>query len=191
MSVRQIRIFVRSDEPVDDWAETLIGRICIPLTDEFSDTLSWYWFSRYGSFISGDSGDCNIDLIPDEYKQPLQSDGEPFHRSIRFRFNINDDREIEFEERLSWLITENEYGISGCLDYDYIGDTGSNRFLGIENRQSWRAEQRALLATEFFGAISRLVIDALVGPDANGRFNLETNDDLNQNPRGSSFSNDD
>ena len=36
-------------------------------------------------------------------------------------------------------------------------------------------------------ATSRLVIDALVGPDGQGRYRLETNDVQSQNPRGSTF----
>jgi hypothetical protein len=32
-----------------------------------------------------------------------------------------------------------------------------------------------------------LVIDALVGPNSQGRYRLESNDDLLQNPRGSTF----
>jgi hypothetical protein len=50
-----------------------------------------------------------------------------------------------------------------------------------------RAEQRAKLAIEFYHVTSKLVIDALVGPDQSGRFRLEANEDVTQNPRGSTF----
>lgn len=186
MAIRQTRVFVRSDEPHEDWAETLIGRVFCPLTNEFTDTLVWFWFSRYGAPAT-DSGDCNIAVIPDEYKQPLQPGGERVHRSMRFRFNIADDRQAEFERRASELIEQGRYAISDFSDYSYIGDIGNNRFLGVENRQPGRAEQRAVLATNFYWVISRLVIDTLVGPDEHGRFRIETNDDLMQNPRGSTF----
>ena len=144
MAIRQTRVFVRSDDPHEDWAETLIGRVFRPLTNEFTDVLTWFWFSRYGAPAT-DSGDCNIAVIPDEYKQPLQVGDEPFHRSMRFRFNI------------------------------------------VENQQPGRAEQRASLATNFYWVISRLMIDALVGPGEHNRFRIETNDNLAQNPRGSTF----
>jgi len=72
-------------------------------------------------------------------------------------------------------------------DYDCVADTGSNRHLGTENRLAGRREQRALLVTQFYMAISRLVIDALVGPDAHDRYHMESNDDLSNNPRGSTF----
>jgi len=186
MAIQQTRVFVRTDESHNDWAETLIGKVFRPLTNEFADVLVWFWFSRYVE-PARESGDCNIVEIPDEYKQPLQSGGEQLHRSMRFRFNIADDQQAEFERRASELIEQGGYCISDFRDYDYVEDTGSNRFLGIENRQSGRAEQRALLTTNLYWAISRLAIDALVGPDEHGRFKMERNDDLVQNPRGSTF----
>ena len=186
MGIRQTRIFVLSDESHNDWAETLIGRIFRPLSDDFSDVLEWFWFSRYVS-PADESGNCDIELIPTEYKQPLQVGGEPLHRSIRFRFKIADDQQEAFEQRASELIEQGTYCITDFRNYDYVTDTGSNRFLGVENRQPGRAEQRAELAVNFYWGVSRLVIDALVGPNENGRFKLETNDDLQQNPRGSTF----
>lgn len=187
MSVRQTRVFVKSDESVEDWAETLIGRVFRPLTKEFADSLSWFWFSRYG-VAADDSGDCDVSSIPEDYKHPLAPGGSPFHRSMRFRFNISDrDRAIVFESRAEELIRESGYRISDFRNYEFVGDTGNNRFLGVENRGTKRAEQRALAVTSFYHAVSMLVIDALVGPDRTGRFRMETNDDLGQNPRGSTF----
>ncbi|TXT21539.1 MAG: hypothetical protein FD138_4050 [Planctomycetota bacterium] len=186
MGVRQTRLFVQSNEAQSDWAETLIGRVFRPLTTEFAESLHWFWFSRYGS-SADDSGDCDIAQIPAEYKQPVQPGDIGYHRSMRFRFSISDDRQPDFERRGQQLINDNGYRISDFRPYDYVGDTGNNRFLGTENRQPGRAEQRAILATNFYAAISRLVIDALVGPDDQGRYRIESNDDQLQNPRGSTF----
>jgi hypothetical protein len=184
MPIRQTRVFVRSDEPLDDWAETLVGRVFRPLTSEFANVLNWFWFSRY---VSSDSADCDISLVPDEYK-PLDSSGVMFHRSMRLRFNIDDPQACSaFERRSRELIDAGGYRISDFRDYDYVADTGSNRFLGVENRQPRRSEQRAILASSFYCSISKLVVDAVVGPDGNGRFRMETSDDLLQNPRGSTF----
>jgi len=47
MGICQVRIFVRSSEPLQYWAETMAGRLIMPLIDEFSDSLEWFWFSRY------------------------------------------------------------------------------------------------------------------------------------------------
>ena len=186
MAVRQTRVFVRSDEPQGDWAETLIGRVFRPLTKEFADALGWFWFSRYADHAD-DSGDCDVSLIPDDYKRPLDPGGIPFHRSMRFRFKVTDGPWEAFEQRAAELIDEGGYRVSDFRDYDFVRDTGSNRFLGVENRQPGRAEQRGILATTFYWITSKLVIDALVGPDAQGRFRMERNDDLAQNPRGSTF----
>ncbi len=187
MPVRQTRVFVRSDEPQNDWAETLIGTVFGPLSKEFEDALGWFWFSRYGAFANDDSEDCDISSIPAEYKRPGDERNIPFHRSMRFRFDVGGDRREAFEKRAAELINGGGYRISDFRDYDFVGDTGRNRFLGVENRQPGRAKQRAILTTTFYWITSKLVIDALVGPDDQGRFRMEKNDDVGQNPRGSTF----
>jgi len=68
MGVCQTRVFVPSAEPLDDWAETLIGKVFRPLTIEFADHLRWFWLSRYAG-PADDSGDCDIAQIPDDCKQ--------------------------------------------------------------------------------------------------------------------------
>lgn len=186
MSVRQTRVFVQSNEPPEDWAETIIGRVFRPLITEFRESLQWFWFSRYGA-PADDSGDCNIAQIPANYKQPLQPGGDGFHRSMRFRFSIDDERQEAFEQRGQELINAGGYCISDFRPYDYVADTGNHRFLGTENRHAGRSEQRAVLVTHFFSDISRLVIDALVGPNDQNRYQLESNDDQLQNQRGSTF----
>ncbi|MFA7269115.1 MAG: hypothetical protein WC073_07215 [Sterolibacterium sp.] len=185
MGVRQTRVFVPSNEPDHGWAETLIGKVFRPLTARFSDQLEWFWFSRYGP-LTDDTGDCDITRIPEEYKQPIHPGAAISHRSMRFRFSIADDRQEAMEQWALQTIMEQGYYVSDFRPYDFVSDTGSNRFLGTENRQPGRAIQRARLVTQFYAASSRLVIDALVGPDEDGRYRLETNDDF-QNPGGSTF----
>lgn len=186
MPIRQTRVFVPSNEPETDWAETLIGRVFRPLAEEFAGVLEWSWFSRYACLENLDSGDCQIASIPDEFKLVLEPGGPRFHRSMRFRFNVTDDSQAIFERRAQELINTHGYHVSDFRGYNFVDDTGSDRFLGTENRQPGRAEHRAVLATNFYSAISRLVIDALVGPDKNGRFQMEQNDEPN-NPDGSTF----
>ena len=186
MAIRQTRVFVRSDEPAAGWAETMIGHVFRLIAEEYAESLRWFWFSRYGTTIDGDSGDCDITLIPDEYKQPFQAGGVGFHRSMRFRFNIDDATQVAFEDRLQQLVIQRGYSISDVRDYDYVSDTGGHRFLGVENRQQGRDVQRAELVTHLYQSISQVVIDCLVGPDLGGRFRVESNDNL-QNPNGSTF----
>jgi hypothetical protein len=186
MATRQTRVFVRSDEAAD-WAETLIGKVFRPLTKEFADSLDWFWFSRYAQ-NADDSGDCDVSQIPEDFKRPPILGGTPSHRSMRFRFKISDSaKNAAFESRAEKLIRDSGYSISDFRDYAFVEDAGNNRFLGTENRGTGRAEQRALAVTRFYHAVSLLVIDALVGPDREDRFKIETNDDLGQNPRGSTF----
>lgn len=182
---RQTRVFVPSSEPQEGWAETLIGRIFRPLRERFADRLEWFWFSRYGEFAD-DLDDCEAGNISSEYMLP-RAEGGLSHRSMRFRYSVADGRLEEFEQSAKQLIDGHGYSISDFRPYDFVADTGSDRFLGVENRLPGRAEQRAWLVTQFYMASSRLVLDALAGPDADGRYRLETNDHLHQNPRGSTF----
>lgn len=186
MGVRQTRIFVAGSEPEEDWAETLLGRVVRPLTRHFADALEWFWFSRYGA-LSGDAEDCRLDDIPMEYKPPRPDGRGPAHRSLRFRYALRDEMQAEFEAYARTLIEAQGYRISDFRAYDFVADTGSARFLGVENRSPANAERRAGLVTRFYMASSQLVLDALVGPDAAGRYRMESNDDAHQNPRGSSF----
>jgi hypothetical protein len=173
----QTRIFVRADEPQTDWAETLIGRVIRPLTNEFQGVLEWFWFSRYQT--RRDTDDCDFEAIPVAYVDDV-------HRSLRFRFKIPDDRRPEFEQTGRQLIAQHGYWISDFIEYRSVADTGSSRFLGVENRGDGRSEQRSLIVNNLYCAISRLVIDALVGADSLGRYRLEENDSPD-NPQRSSF----
>ncbi len=186
MGVYQTRIFVPSSESDEGWAETLLGRVLRPLVQRYAASLEWFWFSRYGA-LSDDLEDCDLGAIPVEFKRP-RPDGNGFvHRSLRFRYAIIGGLQSEFESHARELIELGGYRISDFRTYDFVADTGSDRFLGIEHRQPGRAEQRARLVTRFYLASSQLVLDALAGPDECGRFRMEENDDLLQNPRGSSF----
>jgi hypothetical protein len=183
---RQTRIFVPSSESEEDWAETLLGRVIRPLLSDFETQLSWFWFSRYNSGLE-DSEDCNIEVIPNTFKQVLPAWPDPRHRSLRLRYAIGAPHLTRFEQLALQQIQRYGYQVSDFRPYDFIADTGSHRFLGNENRLPGRSQQRARLITQFYMASAHLVMDALVGPDKNGHYCLETNDDLVQNPAGSSF----
>lgn len=62
MLTRQTRIFVPSSEPLQDWAETLLGRVLLPLLQAPDCPLIWFWFSRYGAGLE-DSQDCSLGKI--------------------------------------------------------------------------------------------------------------------------------
>lgn len=189
MASRQTRIFVNHDEQYN-WAETLIGRIIKPLIVEFKDQLQSFWFSRYICQIDvpgEDCGDCDFKVIPNNFKQSFPGFDLPGHRSMRFRFEVGDAHQVDFEARLQQLILQYGYAISDIRDFNKLADLGGNRFLGAENRLPANSAQRAQLVTHFLQCISELFIDTLVGPDPENRYRLEYNNDLQQNPNGSTF----
>ena len=189
MAIKQTRIFANHDEPIN-WAETLIGRVVRPLVVEFKNSLHSFWFSRYVCQIGvpgEDCGDCDFNVIPNNFKQTIPGFVQPGHRSMRFRFEVADSNQVDFEIRLQQLVLQHSYAISDVRDFDKLADLGGNRFLGAENRLPANATQRAQLVTHFLQSISELFIDALVGPDPENRFRLEYNNELQQNPNGSTF----
>lgn len=186
MAIRQTRIFVPSGDPQEGWAETVAGRVIKPITEVYCQSLAWFWFSRYAD-LGPDSGDCDFEAIPESHKQPLGQDPRPYHRSLRFRFDIAGGQQPAFEQRLGELVAQAGYAVSDIRDYPaWLEDSGGHRFLGNENRQPGRAEQRSRLVLSFYQITSKLVLDALVGPDNDGRYRLEANDH-SENRLGSTF----
>jgi hypothetical protein len=179
MAIRQTRIFVPNEAPYkrETWVETLLGRVIQPLIKRHL-AVNWFWFSRYIA-PSIDSGDCNVDIVPNYF----QTNG--LLRSVRFRFELPDVDVQAFEQNGSLLITKERCVISDWRDYDLVEDLGGDRFVG-EIRSVIRREERAKLVASYLNTVSKLVLHSLIGPDAEGQFFLESNDDQ-QNPLKSSF----
>jgi len=185
MAVRQTRIFVPHVSPFNDiyWVETLVGSIVVPLAAQ----TEWFWFSRYVS-IKTDSGDCNIDMIPDEFgidQNDNSVDENRLFRSLRFRYHVSDEQVDAFEERLRESIIRQNCVISDFRDYSHLDDLGGDRFIGGEQTQQRRIE-RADLMVKFLCAICQIFIHCLEGPDNDGKFRIERSG-CNQNPQGSIF----
>lgn len=179
MITYQTRIFIPPSPPYDTqetWVETALGRIVRPLVEN-SPELSWFWFSRYVNIRGGDVNDCEIAQVPDAFYE------NDFHRSLRFRFQV-DAAALEQVKLLGdKLIHDAGCFISDWRLYDVVGDLGSNRILG-ERRDREHRQQRSEMVAQFYHSTARLMLDTLVGPDEEGRFRQEHND---QNRHGSSF----
>jgi hypothetical protein len=106
-------------------------------------------------------------------------------RSLRLRYSLRPDDRDAFEHRAGGLIASAGCATSDFRDYDLLGDLGGNRFVG-DDRTSDRRERRAQLIVAYLQAVSELVLDAIRGPDTDGRYRVEVNDD-EQNPHQSSF----
>jgi len=182
MADSQTRIFVPWTELPDHWAETVMGRVVQPLVSEYADRLEWFWFSRY---VSSDGEDCDINKISGNCKQQRGQPPVEWHRTLRFRFSIAEEQAPAFETSLRALLAQFSYEISDVRQYDTIGDTGNDRFLGDENRQQGRRANRSRLVIKLYQTISELMLDSLVAmPD--GRFRKELNTHP-ENPGGSTF----
>jgi hypothetical protein len=181
MSYRQTRIFAPPTVSfaTQAWAETIIGCIIAPVIAEAQD-LEWFWFSRYVCRAEGALDDCDIAMIPPDCRPPNRPS-----RSVKFRYSIADDRREIFEDQCQNRITNSGCCVSDFRPYEFLEDLGGDRHIGGERTEA-RRQNRAQLVAELYHSISRLVLDALVGPDHNGRFALEDNDNR-ENPLRSSF----
>ncbi len=184
MAIRQTRIFVPSLPPFDNfsWVETLIGSVIAP----FVPQTEWFWFSRYIA-PKTDGGDCNIELIPEEFgiTQNPNENGTKLFKSLRFRYQVNDDQLENFESHLREAIVNHNCAISDFRDYSHLDDLGGDRFIGGERTEQRRLE-RANLMVKYLCDVSQIFIHCLQGPDESGRFQLESSNS-DQNPHGSIF----
>ena len=167
--IRQTRIFAPHEGLFANarWAETVIGRIIKPVVANFLDALKWYWFTRYVQPPEGDTGDCNFDQIPQDFIHPQSG----LHKSIRFRYAVNDDTCEAFEEQCRELIENVGCAISDFRTYPILEDLGGERHLE-EPRTPERVENRANLVVANYHSIAALILDALIGPDEEGHFLL-------------------
>jgi hypothetical protein len=165
--VRQTRIFVPPAAPYDEdqWAETLLGRVCAELVAD--PALEWWWFSRYVQRPDEDTADCDFERLPRSIFWP----GD-VHCSLRFRYAIAEGSRADFEQKARTLVGHCGAVVTDFRSYDVVEDLGSRRFLGADARKTSPA-QRAARVVEFLTAASKLAVDCLVGPDELGRFRFE------------------
>lgn len=181
--IKQTRIFAPYGGLFDEatWAETLLGKVITPVVHDMAATLEWFFISRYIATPEEDSDDCDITSIPLEFRRPA----DDRFRSVRFRYSIGDAQVEQFERICQDLIDESGCRISDFREYRLVADLGSDRHVG-GNRSPERRERRAEIVVGLYHLVSRLVLDALVGPDTQGKFRIEHNDSP-EAPLNSSF----
>lgn len=168
----QTRIFVpqAGRYEVSAWYPTLLGRVVGPLLAE-AHCLNWFWFTQYVQprEPGADWGDCCARMIPDSFRW---DDGN--FRSLRLRFQGAAAAVAALEADGQLLLQDN-----GCMNTDWrpyslVGDLGGRRFGGDAHGRG-NELIRARLLVSFLHASARLVLDTLVGPDANGQYAFEAN----------------
>ena len=167
--IRQTRIFAPHEGLFTHphWAETVIGCIIKPVVTNFQGALEWYWFTRYVQRTDGDTGDCMFAQIPQTFIDPQSG----LHKSIRFRYAVEDDTYEAFEEECRQLSENAGCAISDFRTYPILEDLGGDRHLE-EPRTPERREKRSQLVVTNYHSIAELILDALIGPDAEGHFSL-------------------
>ena len=143
-----------------------MGQIIKPVVEEFNPV--WISFFRYGQDRNGSGEDCDITQIPETFG----SSG--LYRSVRFRVKHTNDGGEAFEASVMKRIDESDFKASGFLDFPFVADFGSDRFIG-EPRTTERKAHRAELIAEFLNVGAKLFLHALIGPNENGFFHLEEN----------------
>ncbi len=151
----------------------LLAGSLLPVSENLKESLEWYWFTRYVSGREESSGDCDIASIPAQFEDLRQH----VFQSIRFRYSITEDAREAFEARCRAFIEQEGCAISGFRDYAMVGDLGNDDHLE-EPRTAERRERRAELVVANYYSVSKLVIDALAGPEGDGRFRLPFRQDL-------------
>jgi len=177
---KQVCIFAPWKPPFDGatWAETIFGRIIKPLVMAHSE-LRWYWFLRYGESKTSGSLDFDANRIADEFFV------NGIGRLVRFRFSMRSDDFPAFESHGSDLFQQEGCGFSHWPDYGGLGELGGARFCG-ENGLSKPSSERAGLNAAMLYSLSRIVLHSLIGPDSEGRHQMEKNT-YEENPNGSTF----
>ena len=165
--IRQTRIFAPMTALFSHalLAETLLGRIIAPSVSKFEQALTWYWFTRYVQPPDGDSGDCVLADIPESFMDA----GNRTYKSIRFRYMVADDRTNEFEDYVRSLVDRIGCAVSDFREYPINEDLGGDRHIE-EPRTPERRQRRAQLVVQNYFSVAKLVLDALAGPDVDGRY---------------------
>jgi hypothetical protein len=177
---KQVCIFAPTKQPYDgsSWAETIFGRIIKPLVASHAE-LRWFWFLRYGEPKNSGSPDFDVSRIADDFFPGGNG------RLVRFRISIQESDFAAFESDGSDLIQQEGCGFSHWPDYGGLGELGGARFCG-ENGIVKPSAERAELNAQMLCSLSKLVLHSLVGPDADGRYKMESNVHK-ENPNGSTF----
>lgn len=167
--IQQVRIFAPHQGLYahERWAETVIGRIIAPAIRKLEASLDWYWFTRYVATSEEDSGDCDITRIPQDF---MDTETRRY-KSVRFRYSVADDAQADFEDACRTAIGDERCAISDFLPYAILDDLGGPRHVE-EPRTQERRERRAQLVVENYCSVAKLILDALRGPDADGRYHL-------------------
>jgi hypothetical protein len=150
------------------------------LLNEFSNLIDWVWVTRYTGKYDPASPPTGLE-VPEQYLL------KGFYRFAVFRLNAAPDSRAQIHGRAIQLSED-----AGCLvnprqwnPYDFVGDLGSDRFIMSNAAQDERLA-RAKLVARFMDSVVRLHVNSIASDQA-GKWALESNNDVRNNPNGSLF----
>lgn len=175
---RKLHIYAPWEEPFgdDNWAEQILGDIVLPLYREFEQKIDWLFVGRYIR---------ESELLGSRFRN-----AQELGRFIALRVEATDVVQERLEKRCLELVGSLETGC-GCIgweDMDLLGEYPPQRYCrsGIEGIDNEEYQRRINLIFRFHDATTSLLLDAL-RIDDQGRWRLETNGDIGNNPQGSFF----
>jgi hypothetical protein len=177
MATKQTRIYAPHRSPYDNnlWAETMMARIIKPLVGRTG--VKWVWVTRY-AFLTLDFSDSDGSKAPEGFFE------KPLYRSLRFRYEIEPERQDEFEAAGAEIVKS-----EGCWQADWrdfpVDSLSGDRFLGSPRTDERRREREGLVMN-YVDSVTRLALHALIPADDEGRFKIEDNDH-HENPHNSAF----
>lgn len=148
-----------------NWYENVLGRVIKPLVASQGRRLLWFWFEPYGYTTISDTDGCIIQDVPAHCRT---SDNMLF--SIKLRFTCPVHQLSRFRDSAKEVLEMNRCFVTNWPRY--TENLAGSRFMGGDSRSD--RTRRTALVKQYLNAVSGLVLDSLVGPDAHGQYWVET-----------------
>lgn len=156
----------------ENWGNEIIGQVIKPIVEGYS--FRWFWITRYLQPVAHA-------IPPDFVFHSSQMPDVPLNAFILLRLSTEDKLA---KQRALELAREGGYFVVGWEEYDVVADLGKDRFIHSDATEAERVERAHQIAM-FMSWTATLLVGAL--QQDSGRWVLESNSDLAQNPNGSFF----
>ena len=152
----QVRIFVKAEDSTfvstgHWWSISVIGDIIKRFVDEYPKTR--FWFTKYYCPLSVDD-ECSKGL-PDDFFDTRED--AIWTRSLRFRFQATDEKQVNFLKKL--MRNQTKYWYEGVRPYNHLDDLCGPRFTNSDKIKDRR--RRGDIVQKALEYNCRLILDCL------------------------------